>query len=78
MTQACKKRTLDGMNINIHKIPISTSILVSGTSESTTQETVELYFDNKKRCGADGVERVEYIEDEGFRVFYEDHTGKYM
>ncbi|CAC5404071.1 unnamed protein product [Mytilus coruscus] len=55
---ACSDSTLDGHNISITHVPVSDCVIVSGFNEYTIVDTLQLYFDNKKRCGAEGVKDV--------------------
>ena len=56
----CEGRGLESAKVTIEQVPVSRSIAVSGISDNTTQDAIELYFENQ-RYGGGPVERVEFI-----------------
>ena len=52
---------LDGSKPRVKRAAICSSVLVTGLSEKTPGETIELYFGHKKSGGGD-VDRLEYEE----------------
>ncbi|XP_052077921.1 protein mono-ADP-ribosyltransferase PARP14-like [Mytilus californianus] len=58
LRQQCKKRTLEGNYLNIDHVTVTNTIVATGFKETTSEETLELYFDSKKKCGVDGVTKV--------------------
>jgi hypothetical protein len=38
---------------------VSKCVIVSGIKEGTSEDSVEFYFDNKRKSGVDGVEDVD-------------------
>ena len=51
---------MDSAKVTIDKVPVCTSIAVSGISDNTTRDAIELYFESPK-YGGGPVERVEFI-----------------
>ncbi|KAK7110532.1 hypothetical protein V1264_014385 [Littorina saxatilis] len=71
--QFCQKRKLEGRQLTVAKVPISNCLLVENLNDRTTEDTVELYFENK-RSGGGAVEKVEMVPEENkCFVFFEDH-----
>ncbi|CAG2243958.1 unnamed protein product [Mytilus edulis] len=70
---ACMMRQLDGSHLSIHTVPITDCIVVTGYKDNTSSDTMEYYFDNKRRSGVEGVREVKLVEDEGkFLVYFLD------
>ncbi|XP_063435915.1 uncharacterized protein LOC134716833 [Mytilus trossulus] len=67
---ACMKRQLDGSHLSIHTVPITDCIVVTGYKDNTSSDTMEYYFNNKRRSGVEGVREVKLVEDEGRCVVY--------
>ncbi|XP_077863367.1 uncharacterized protein LOC144346598 [Saccoglossus kowalevskii] len=51
MFDKISKRALDGSFLHLHPVSVTNSILVAGISQSTSTDTLELYFENKRRSG---------------------------
>ncbi|VDH97895.1 Hypothetical predicted protein [Mytilus galloprovincialis] len=69
----CMKRHLDGSHLIIHTVPITDCIVVTGHRENTSSDTMEYYFDIKRRSGVEGVREVKLVEDERkFLVYFND------
>ena len=70
-----KKRKLEGRQLTVSKVSISNCLLVENLSSKTTEDTVWLYFENKRSNGGP-VERVEMAAD-GIKclVYFESHEG---
>ena len=60
---------LEGSKLRVKRAPICSSVLVSGLSEKTTGETIQLYFEHRKNGGGD-VDRLEYEEGSQTAVVY--------
>ncbi|XP_053393606.1 uncharacterized protein LOC123565062 isoform X2 [Mercenaria mercenaria] len=76
LEKACKERTLEGARLTVSKVQISNCIFVSNLSPVVTKETVQYYFENKKKSGGGDVEKVVMNEDEVERtclVYFEDY-----
>ncbi|KAL3864673.1 hypothetical protein ACJMK2_006335 [Sinanodonta woodiana] len=74
LEEACKKRALEGNHLQPSKVPVSNCILVLNLKIETTDDTIELYFENEKRSWGGPVEKVEFRRDEEYcLVFFEDH-----
>ena len=70
-----EERGLDSAKVAIEQVPISTSIVVSGISNDTTHDAIELYFESR-RYGGGPVERVEFIPKGGRAVVvFQDPKG---
>lgn len=58
-------------------VSVSDCVIVSAFSHKTTADTLELYFDNKKRCGAEGVRDVKMDRQLGkCWIYFEDPKCK--
>ncbi|CAG2243965.1 unnamed protein product [Mytilus edulis] len=69
----CMRRQLDGSHLSIHTVPITDCIVVTGYKDNTSSDTMEYYFDNKRRSGVEGVREVKLVEDDGkFLVYFID------
>jgi len=62
---ACTKRPLDDSHLKIHSVPITDCVVVTGFTENTSPDTLEYYFDNKRRSGVEGVTSINLKKDEG-------------
>ncbi|XP_052101675.1 uncharacterized protein LOC127735527 isoform X2 [Mytilus californianus] len=70
---ACMKRQLDGSHLNIDPVPITDCIVVTGYKDNTLSDTMEYYFNTKRRSGVEGVREVKLVQDEGkFLVYFTD------
>ncbi|KAL3864677.1 hypothetical protein ACJMK2_006338 [Sinanodonta woodiana] len=75
LEEACKKRSLEGSYLLPSKVYVSNSIIISNLKTTTTEDTIELYFENEKRSWGGPVEKVEFKRDEEYcLVFFEDYT----
>ena len=70
-----RKRKLEGRLLTASKVPISNCLLVENLNSMTTEDTVALYFQNKRNNGGP-VEKVEMATD-GNKcfVYFERHEG---
>ncbi|CAC5399477.1 unnamed protein product [Mytilus coruscus] len=69
--QACEKKSLEKINLQIKPVIVSYCIIVSGFSEKTTENWLEYYFDNKRKSGVERVAKVQ-MEDGYCLVYFED------
>lgn len=46
-----EKRGLDSAKVSIERVPVCASILVSGISDDTTHDAIELYFESQRNSG---------------------------
>ncbi|KAL3864768.1 hypothetical protein ACJMK2_006424 [Sinanodonta woodiana] len=75
LEEACKKRPLEGSYLVPSKVYVSNSIIISNLKTTTTEDTIQLYFENEKRSYGGPVEKVEFKREEEYcLVFFEDHT----
>ena len=66
---------LDSAKVSIEQVPVCRSILVSGLSDDTTRDAVELHFENPIKCGGP-VETVHFAPRSGRAVVvFEDPRG---
>lgn len=54
-----KNKRLSGKNLTVDVVPVSKCIIVSNIKPGTKEEAVMFYFDNHRKSGVEGVERVE-------------------
>ena len=60
---------LEGSKPRVKRVPICSSVLVTGLSKKTTGETIKLYFGHEKSGGGD-VDQLEYEEGSQTAVVY--------
>ena len=53
------RKGLEGKKPHLERVPICSCVLVTGLQKETTDDTIELYFDNEKRSGGKDVSQVE-------------------
>ena len=46
-----ERRGLDSAQVSIERVPVCTSIFVSGISDNTTHDAIELYFESQRNSG---------------------------
>ncbi|XP_077861950.1 protein mono-ADP-ribosyltransferase PARP10-like, partial [Saccoglossus kowalevskii] len=63
MFDKISKRALDGSFLHLHPVSVTNSILVAGISQSTSTDTLELYFENKRRSGGGDIQDTSYDSD---------------
>ena len=69
-----EKRLLDSAKLTIEQVSVSTGIVVSGISDNTTHDAIELYFECPRYGGP--VERVQFIPKRGRAVVvFQDPKG---
>jgi len=70
-----EERGLDSAKFSIEQVPACKSIVVSGISDTTTPDAIELYFESRRRGGGP-VERVQFVPKSGVAVVvFEDPKG---
>ncbi|XP_063405420.1 protein mono-ADP-ribosyltransferase PARP14-like [Mytilus trossulus] len=69
--QACEKKSLEKVNLQIKPVIVSNCIIVSEFSEKTTDDSLEYYFDNIRKSGVEGVANVQ-MENDYCLVYFED------
>ena len=57
-------------------VPICTSILVTGLKKETSDDTIQLYFENEKRSGGKDVSKVERKGEGEALVHFEDSSSR--
>lgn len=78
LRKSCLQVTLDGRYLKIKKVTVTNCVIVTGYSKSTSPETIETYFDNKRRSGVENVTNVRMNKIEGYSVVsFEDAACKY-
>ena len=65
---------MDAAKVTIEQVPVCTSIVVSGISDNTTRDAIELYFESG-RYGGGPVERVELLNGGRAVVVFQDPKG---
>ena len=70
-----EKRGLDSAKVTIEQVPVCTSIVVSGISENTTHDAIELHFESRRNSGGP-VESVHFVPKSGRAVVvFQDRRG---
>ena len=70
-----EKRGLNSAKIIIEQVPVCTSIVVSGISDDTTHDAIELHFESRRNSGGP-VKTVHYVPKSGRAVVvFEDPRG---
>lgn len=67
---------LDKCKLRLERVPICTSILVTGLRDKTSQDAIQLYSENKKRSGGEDVSHVERKGKDKAIVSFEDPGSK--
>ena len=67
---------LEGKKPRLELVPICTSILVTGLKKETSDDTIQLYFENEKRSGGNDVSKVERKGKDEALVHFEDPSSK--
>ena len=62
-----EKRGLDSAKVSIERVPVCTSIIVTGLSDNTTHDAIELHFESRRNSGGP-VERVDFVPGSGRAV----------
>ena len=70
------RKGLEGKKPHLERVPICSCILVTGLKKETTDDTIELYFDNEKRSGGKDVSQVERKGKDEALVYFEDASSK--
>ena len=70
------KKGLERRNPRLERVPVCTSILVTGLRDESTNDTIQLYFENEKRSGGSDVSKVERIWKDEAVVSFEDPSSK--
>ena len=70
------RKGLEGKKPHLERVPICSCILVTGLKKETTDDTIELYFENEKRSGGKDVNQVERKGKHQALVYFEDPTSK--
>lgn len=79
LRQHSKTKTLEGNFLNIDYVTVTNTIVATGFKETISEETLELYFDSKKRCGADRVTKVKMNTDHNLCfISFEDFNCEFL
>ena len=70
------RKGLEGKKPRLERVPICSCILVTGLKKETTDDTIELYFENAKRSGGKDVSQVERKGRDQALVYFEDPSSK--
>ena len=73
--QMCKKKSLEGKELSVSRVPVSKCILVEGLDDNITEDTVATYFESKRSRGGP-VNNADMNPEEGrCYVYFEDSSG---
>ena len=70
------KKGLEGKKPRLERVPVCSCILVTGLKKETTDDTIQLYFENEKRSGGKDVSEVERFRKDQALVHFEDPNSK--
>ena len=70
------QKGLQGKHLRLARVPICSCIYVKGLRKETADDTIELYFENRRKSGVSGVSRVERKESDYALVYFEDPSSK--
>ena len=70
------RKGLEGKKPRLERVPVCSCILVTGLNKETTDDTIELYFENEKRSGGRYVSQVERKSKDQALVYFEDPSSK--
>ncbi|XP_013401660.1 poly [ADP-ribose] polymerase 14 isoform X2 [Lingula anatina] len=59
----CSKKKLEGSNLVVERVPLTTSIQVHKLPQNITEDALENYFENEKKSGGGGVSVVHMASD---------------
>ena len=66
---------MDSAKVSIEQVPVCTSIVVSGISDNTTHDAIELHFESPRNNGGP-VESVQFVPNSGRAVVvFQDPRG---
>jgi hypothetical protein len=51
LQDGCKKKLLEGSTLTVSMVPVTSSLLISGFNPEIPEETIQYYFENKRRSG---------------------------
>ncbi|XP_060593084.1 uncharacterized protein LOC132747656 [Ruditapes philippinarum] len=74
LESAFDKYKLEGASLKICPVPISNCIIVANLASDVTIDTIEFYFENKRKSGGGEVEKVVMNEDDTCLVYFADYT----
>ncbi|XP_060564917.1 uncharacterized protein LOC132724121 [Ruditapes philippinarum] len=80
LEKACNERRLEGAWLKVSKVQVSQCILVSNLAPTITKDTLQYYFENKRKSGGGDVEKIVMNEDDDERtcmIFFEDYKGMF-
>ena len=69
------ERGLEGSKLRLERAPVCSCVLVSGLRDETTEDTIQLYFENK-RSGGNVVSKVERETKSSALVYFRDPSSK--
>lgn len=70
------RKLLEGKKPHLERVPICSCVLVTGLKKETTDDTIQLYFENEKRSGGKDVSQVERRGNDQALVYFEDPSSK--
>ncbi|XP_060564916.1 protein mono-ADP-ribosyltransferase PARP14-like [Ruditapes philippinarum] len=76
LEKACNERQLEGAWLKVSKVQVSHCIVVTNIAPKVTKDTLQYYFENKRKSGGGDVERIVLNEDDYERtcmVFFDDY-----
>ena len=73
---ACQKRSLQKSYLEVAQVPVTNCVIVKNMSETTSEDTLEFYFDNERRSGVTGVLDVKKFDDFCL-VYFEEPEGMF-
>lgn len=70
------RKGLNKCKLRLERVPICTSILVTGLSGETSHDAIHHYFENERKSGGKGVRHVERKGKDKAIVYFEDPGSK--
>ena len=67
---------VDGRKPRLERVPVCTCIQVTGLRVESSDDTIELYFENERKSGGKDVETVQRKWKDEALVFFEDPSSK--
>ena len=67
---------LERKHLQLERVPICSCIQVQGLKSETSDETIELYFENHRKSGGGPVSSVERKDKDEALVYFEDPSSK--
>lgn len=73
LENVCKQHKLESAMLQLSRVPVSNCVVVSNLKPDVTKDTVEYYFENKRKSGGGEVDKVVMQDDGKCFVYFNDY-----